>query len=115
MNKHIKNIDQMFFEYLSNYDFKGNIRELEHIIERAIALSSDDTLGYMDLPKAIIAGGNFQISDETLIPIFIGETLRDVEKKVINKTYEHYQQNQKKAAAVLGISDRTLRYKLKEQ
>lgn len=114
LNQQINSIDQTFVEYLTHYDFKGNIRELEHIIERAIALSDSDTLTYLDLPKPILTGGQIKSQENTLIPVFIGENLNTIEKKVIKKTYEFYKGNQKAAAGALGISDRTLRYKLKE-
>lgn len=114
LNKKISSIDQMFAEYLSNYDFKGNIRELEHIIERAIALTNSEVLTYHDLPKSVINVGMQRSNNPSLIPVFIGERLSDIEKKVIRKTYDFYKQNQKKTAEILGISDRTLRYKLKD-
>lgn len=114
LNKEIKSVNQSFFDTLANYEFKGNIRELEHIIERAIALSNNSELSLVDLPASITEGNNFRNTDDTLIPIFIGEPLSEIEKKVIKRTYEFCGENQKKTSEILGISDRALRYKLKE-
>ncbi len=114
LNKNITSIDPMFLKYLSEYKFKGNVRELENIIERAIALSNSDKLSSRDLPKYIINGQFSRYCGDELIPVFVGETLNEIEKKVIKKTYEFCKRNQKNTANILGITDRTLRNKLKE-
>ena len=90
------------------------MRELENIMERAIALSNSDKLSSRDLPKYIINGQFSRYCGEELIPVFVGETLNEIEKKVIKKTYEFCKRNQKNTANILGITDRTLRNKLKE-
>ena len=49
-----------------------------------------------------------------MIPVFIGDTLENIEKKVILSTFELCNHNQKQTAEVLGITDRTIRNKFKK-
>ena len=87
---------------------------MENIIERAIALSENEKLDSKDIiksPKDTMT--NIGIKGE-LIPVFIGESLEEVEKKVIIATMNKVDNNQSKAARVLGITDRTIRNKLKK-
>lgn len=112
--KSIKGVSPEFLDYLYHYDFKGNIRELENIIERAVALSDKEVLTEHDLPKDIPLENRNSLHDSNLIPVYIGESLKQIEKKVILQTYEFCGQCQKETAEILGVSDRTIRNKLKE-
>lgn len=114
LDKPINRVSNDFFEAICNMELRGNIRELENIIERAIALNEADELKASD-----IIGANHSKESETklkgeLIPIFIGEKLEEIEKKVIIATMNKLGNNQTKAAKVLGITDRTIRNKLKK-
>lgn len=114
LDKPINRVSNDFYEAICNMELRGNIRELENIIERAIALNESNELEATD-----IIGVNHSKEAEAevkgeLIPIFIGERLEDVEKKVIMATMNKLNNNQTKAAKVLGITDRTIRNKLKK-
>lgn len=115
LNKNINKIEDEFVKILESYSYKGNIRELENIIERAIALSEKGILSSNDL-KIFNSNENERESDygKKLIPIFVGESLHDIEKRVILTTYEMYNKNQKVTSEILSISDRTIRNKLKQ-
>lgn len=114
-NKHIKGITDEAFDILSNYSYKGNVRELENIIQRAVLLS---TLDYIDTNVLHISpsdiNNNSNISTKNYIKLYEGETLKQVEKKLIKFALDTNNQNRRLTAKSLGIAERTLRYKIKE-
>ncbi|WP_352418343.1 sigma-54 dependent transcriptional regulator [Proteiniborus sp.] len=114
LNKNIKDVSAEFINSLCKYEYKGNIRELENIIERAIALSEEEELTVKDIPQYILKNQTPVNSMEKLIPVFIGESLKEIEKRVIKTTYESFGHNQKETAKVLGITARTIRNKLRD-
>jgi DNA-binding NtrC family response regulator len=96
-----------------DYSWPGNVRELQNMIERAVVLSSD----------RILEPAHFNLNHQTPRPtrldgnhvaVSIGTTVGDMEKELILRTLEKFNQNRTRAAEVLGISVRTLRNKLKE-
>ena len=93
---------------LKNYDWPGNIRELQNVVERAVLMSDGNTLLPCHLPPDIEASG---ATDET------GEvtsTLSRQEKALILKALEEQQWNQSQAARDLGISRYHLRHRIKK-
>ncbi|SMC79417.1 sigma-54-dependent transcriptional regulator [Sporomusa malonica] len=117
MAKQIKGIETGFLEVLSRYEFKGNVRELENIIERAMVFAEEGMLQVINLPVEVQASGMDELNqtDTTrLIPIYIGEDLDLIERKVITKTLHHYHGDKAKTAHILKISERKLWYKIKE-
>ncbi|MDX9707784.1 MAG: sigma-54 dependent transcriptional regulator [Azospira sp.] len=97
---------------LSAYAFPGNVRELENILERAMALSTGDRIGTADLqlaPDAGIAG------DEAPVPR-AGETLDDtlnrIERAAIVDALTRTGGNRTAAARLLGVTFRSLRYRI---
>jgi two-component system, NtrC family, response regulator PilR len=96
---------------LSNYDFPGNVRELENILERAVALCDGKVIHEADLhltedkePAAAHGGG------ERTLPLH--EYLDQIEREQIMKALEKTRYNKTAAAKVLGITFRSLRYRL---
>ncbi|WP_425538610.1 sigma-54-dependent transcriptional regulator [Microaceticoccus formicicus] len=114
LGKKIDNISDEFCKKLSEYSFPGNIRELENIIERAIALSNDGVLDQIDLEQDFIEDEdhNHRIAKK-LIPIFLGDSLQDAERTIILETLKQYDYDRVSAAKVLGVTERTIRNKLK--
>ena len=117
MGRKIQSITPAALDILMNYDFTGNIRELENIIERAIVFSDGRVLDVDSLPIELSRHSQRKpVASETdqVIPVFVGENLADVEKKLILSTLEHLKGDKAAAARVLNISERKLWYKLKE-
>lgn len=113
LNKKVKGIEPSALEVLENYDYKGNVRELENIIERAIALTDNNKITVDDLPLNTLAAAR-DGREEDIIPVYYGESLKMVEKKVILETLKRCKGNRQRASDILGITERTLRNKLKE-
>lgn len=114
-NKGVKGITDDAMNQLKNYDYVGNVRELENIIQRAVLLCGDEYISVDSLnlnnPKMIKK--NDDIS-ENYIKIYEGETLEDIEKRTIEFALKNNGQNRRWTADSLGISERSLRYKIKE-
>jgi two-component system response regulator AtoC len=113
--KYLKKIDNVSPEVMaafSNYDWPGNIRELENVLERMVLMSETDTLTLAQLP-AEIRGAVTSVESHTLkekIDTISQVTERQMIIDALNKT----DQNRTKAAKLLGISRRTLQNKIKE-
>jgi two-component system response regulator PilR (NtrC family) len=104
---------------LINYHFPGNVRELENILERAATLCARFTIDVGDLqlrPKAAATETveKPKISAEVLPGEALGDALEDIERDAIMKALEQTRYNQTKAAALLGMSFRSLRYRIKK-
>jgi two-component system response regulator AtoC len=108
-----KSVDRIADEVaalLQAYDFPGNVRELEHIIERAVILTEDSTLEARHLPERFR-----QVESQTAAPAprEYG-SLADVEKKYILEVLAAFGGNKSKTAETLGISRAALWRKLKQ-
>jgi len=114
LNKDIKGITPEALEAIEKYNFEGNVRELENTIERAVALTREDFISINDLPKDYFDKDNNVQQEDDVIKVSIGENMKSVEMKLIKYTLEKYKNNRKKTSEVLGISERALRYKIKE-
>lgn len=102
--KKIKGITDEALKKLLRYDFPGNVRELENIIKRAIVFTRGDYLVEEDIPlsvdKTLRHGGKLK------------DTIEGVECGMITEALKRHDWNQSKAAKELGISERTIRYKI---
>ena len=117
MGRKIHSITPAALDLLMQHNFTGNIRELENIIERAIVFSDGQTLDVDSLPAELSRPHPSKPPAPTpdrSIPVFVGENLAAVEKKLILSTLEHLQGDKPAAARMLDISERKLWYKLKE-
>ena len=114
MHREITGLSRGAALILENYDFPGNVRELENLIERLVALSPGPRIEVPDLPPELLGEMERLATHSPWIPIQFGETLTAVEKKVILATLDELKGNRRETARVLGISERNLRYKLKD-
>jgi DNA-binding NtrC family response regulator len=101
--KYVSYIAEDTIETLKNYNWPGNIRELQNVLERAIILSQKEEL---EIEKS--AFGRESASGKH------AGSLKDIEKKAIEEALQHAAGHRKKTAERLGISIRALQYKLKE-
>lgn len=116
LNRDIKEISREALQWLLNYDYPGNIRELANIIESAIVVARGDTIELTDLPqKYVKLDTHFEsrkMDIDSAIHCLVGLSLKTIEEKVIIATLRHNHFHRKKTAKMLGISDRGLRGKL---
>jgi two-component system response regulator AtoC len=107
--KSIDMIDMDALDFLISHDWKGNVRELKNVIERAIAISdpSETTLTTNHLSDYLNSDNVLTASQDTI-------TLKDYEKIIIYNTLKKANFNKSKAADLLGIKRQTLYKKMKE-
>ena len=112
-DKAITSISKDALNALVKYDYPGNIRELQNIIERAVVLARSQALTLKDLPVFINEereNGTDGPAADASLPL--PERLKIIEKTIINRTLKKHNYNQSKAAEELGISESGLRYKI---
>jgi DNA-binding NtrC family response regulator len=103
MNKNVTKISAEAMSFLESYEWKGNVRELENAIERAVVVGCGDTIELNDLP---FNSGN---GTDTMQK---SSSLADIEKKYIEKTLIQNNWNINKCAGILGIERATLYNKI---
>jgi two-component system NtrC family response regulator len=111
--KKVSSITAEALNILMKYDFPGNIRELENLIQRSVVLTRDDVIKTEDLPS-YIQNINQEQNDNNFDSVLgdLNQMVENLERKMIMKALEETNNNQTKAANLLNISERTLRYKL---
>lgn len=115
----IKRFNTAAMAALQKYEWKGNVRELENCVERAMVLAEGDIITPDVLPEYIrspTSGGQaaisaFNVTDDNLS---IKQQTRDLEIALIMRALEKTKGNRTRAAKILEISHRALLYKLKE-
>ncbi len=95
---------------LCKYNFPGNVRELENVLERALALSDGIRIEAADLLLNVTAAPESSVMADPDIPL--PEYLEGIERQAILLAMEKSGQNKTAAAKLLGVSFRTLRYRL---
>lgn len=97
---------------LQDYSFPGNVRELENILERALALCNSSTIGREDLYLSVPEAALDDTAREPGAKWPLQEYLDRVEKEAILEALEKTRYNKTAAAKLLGITFRALRYRL---
>ncbi|MBH9341579.1 sigma-54-dependent Fis family transcriptional regulator [Pseudomonas aeruginosa] len=101
-------------EKLKNYRFPGNVRELENMLERAYTLCENDQIQPHDLRLAAAPGAS-QDGAASLSEIDnLEDYLEDIERKLIMQALEETRWNRTAAAQRLGLTFRSMRYRLKK-
>ena len=114
-NKPIKGIDQEALDLLTDYEWKGNIRELKNIIERACLLLEESELKLKHFNYLIKSAPKNEESNNFVLKIpQQGIKIDIVLKELIQKTLKISNGNQVKAAKILGLSRSKLRYRMEQ-
>jgi two-component system response regulator PilR (NtrC family) len=107
-------LDDDALEKLKSYRFPGNVRELENMLERAYTLCEDDRISASDL-RLTDACGPSENGETSLAQIDnLEDHLEDIERKLIMQALEETRWNRTAAAQRLGLSFRSMRYRLKK-
>ncbi len=107
-NKQIRGVSPEMMRVLQGYAFPGNVRELENVMERAVALSAGDMLQIRDLPEDLNAPPFKETPPEGSLP-----TLEDKEREYVLWVLAQTRGNRTKAAEILGVDRVSLWRKLK--
>ncbi len=118
MNKDVQGISNYALEILKEYNFPGNVRELENIIERSVALETSKII----LPESLTLSSfkkkePLNGSSLTKLPkegIDLDSHIAFIEKELILQAVERANGSRIRAASLLGITPRSLRYRLKK-
>ena len=109
--KSVKGLTQASLDLLMGRSWRGNVRELENVIERAVLMSDGPYIEVEDLALTGVSRCHAPHTTQAFSPLL---SLREMEEKVILHTLDHTNDNRTHAAKILGISVRTLRNKLNE-
>jgi len=95
-------------DYLLSYDFPGNIRELENLIEQGVALAQDGQVQLSDIAPSSNGNGGALHERQSL-----AELVQEVERNAITRALRQVEGNKERAAEILGLSPTTLWRKMK--
>lgn len=116
--KTIVGFEPEVLKLLENYNWPGNVRELANVVERAVIMSTGSTIFTEDLPGQLIADSGSGRTDALVLEKPQGSTLKEMIKKVesmlIKDALQRNQGNKLRTAKVLGMSRRSLLYKIQE-
>jgi two-component system NtrC family response regulator len=110
--KPIEGVSREAMDQLVKYDYPGNIRELENILERAVVVSRDAILTAGDLPFGVRKPDEEEESGAG--EGSLRKALETLERRMVEDALQEAGGNQSRAAEKLGLSERMLRYKLKK-
>ncbi len=108
-SKQVRGFSDDAVRVLENYAWPGNIRELEHAVERAVVLCRGDVIEVHDLPEAVRKG---PMGSASQIVIPVGTPMDEIERRVIHETLRQTKGDKNLAARMLGIAARTIYRKL---
>jgi two-component system response regulator PilR (NtrC family) len=121
MGKEISKLSSYALDMLQKYDFPGNVRELENLLERSVALSTTNILLPDSLALSVhkrrwiegVKDRRFDV-DEVAKGVSLDAILEEIEAAYLKKALECSQGNKNRAAELLGITFRSLRYRLEK-
>ena len=110
MGRQIDGLTPAAFARLGAYEFPGNVRELENVLERAVIFARGQTIDAGDLDLSSEGAGSDDAASRPAEP----GTLKQHERRLISEALERWQGNRTRAARELGISRRTLFNKIRD-
>jgi two-component system response regulator PilR (NtrC family) len=111
MGKGISKISEQAMELLEKHSWPGNVRELENVIERAVALEPTTAILPERLPETLRSGGGSEARVSELRSGFsLDEHLQAEEKELLHRALTQASGDRTEAAALLGVTARSLRY-----
>ena len=115
-NKKFKGFSAEAMDYLTAYEWPGNVRQLQNVVERCVVLAASDVIGVEDLPSEIRDEESQYKSAVDFLPVTINlnDTLEKIEAALIRRALARSNFVQVKAAEMLGVSKSLLQYKLKK-
>jgi two-component system response regulator PilR (NtrC family) len=115
--KEIRALSPDALRALEAYSFPGNVRELENVIERAVALATGQTIGLGDLPREVSGAASQPTPALIGLPdegCNLDDVLGEVERRLILQALERSDGVRTQAARLLGVTLRSLRYRLQK-
>lgn len=115
LNKQLDDIAPAAMRALVNYNYPGNVRELENYIERAVNLANCNIINYQDLPSLLTDKETTLFTEKGEFPeqgIKLEQTLNDFERHLIETALERAENVKTQAAELLGLTFRSLRYRM---
>ena len=109
-----RRFSQEAIDIMLNYNWPGNIRELENVIERVVTLTPDNLINVEDLPQNITNETKAGLMKDDILSgrVSLDEAIANFEKDIILTALEKTNYVQTQAANLLGISRRILKYKM---
>jgi DNA-binding NtrC family response regulator len=113
--KPVAGISPEALQALMDYDWAGNVRELENVIERGVVLTTTGRIGKDLIPEHVRAAPSFQVPHMTVPPegISLRDVIANLERRLIESTLETTGGVQKEAARLLGLKPTTLNEMIK--
>ncbi len=109
--KEIKGFTKDALKFLESYSWRGNVRELQNMVERACVFETGELIGVGSLPLDMFSeaggdkGGNYSLDGDFDFNNFnLDQYLKDIEQKIINQALKKAEGNKRAAAEMLGIS-----------
>lgn len=116
-NKEIRGLSPDALRALEGYSFPGNVRELENLVERAVALATGPILGLGDFPREVSGAASQPLPALVGLPdegCNLDDVLGEVERRLLLQALERSGGVRTQAAKLLGVSLRSLRYRFQK-
>ena len=107
--REVKGISPDAMAALTSYDFPGNVRELENVLERAFALGARDEIKRANLPELSVRAEQSAAASSEPLP-----TLDQAERDLIGRALDRFRNDKEQAARALGLTVRTLYRRIKK-
>jgi len=116
-NKDVRTLSPDALRALERYRFPGNVRELENVIERSIALATGPTIGLGDLPRELSGAASQPTPELVGLPdegCNLDDVLGEIERRLVLQALQRSGGVRTQAAKLLGVTLRSLRYRLQK-